>query len=351
MRILITGSCGLIGSEAVAYYARQGHEMVGIDNNMRQRFFGPDGDTSWMRQQLLAQFPNYRHADIDIRNREELSKVFSTLRPDYVLHAASQPSHDWAAREPFLDFEVNALGTLHCLEAFRQHSPNGVFCFLSTNKVYGDAPNRLPLEETKTRFDFAGPLHGKGIDETLSIDQCLHSLFGASKVSADVMCQEYGRYFGLKVGVFRGGCLTGKNHSAVPLHGFLSYLVGCAVGGKPYQIIGYQGKQVRDQIHSQDVVRALEYFRQNPRPGETYNLGGGYENAASVLEIIATLQKEHGLNLKTTYVPEPRRGDHICYYSDLSKFRKHYPGYKLEFSLKSIIDDMVRAAKETRSAA
>jgi CDP-paratose 2-epimerase len=261
------------------------------------------------------------------------------------LHTAAQPSHDWAAKEPFTDFDVNAVGTLNLLEATRLHCPDSVFVLLSTNKVYGDAPNHLPLKETKTRFEYAGKRRGKGIDETLSVDNCLHSLFGASKLAGDVMAQEYGKYFGMKVGIFRGGCLTGARHAGVPLHGFLSYLIHCAVWGKPYTIIGYKGKQVRDQIHSSDVIRAIELFRQKPRAGEAYNLGGGFQNAASVLEIIEMLKRDHGLTLQTTYQKQPRRGDHICYYSDLTKLKKHYPKFKLKMDLKAILNEMVAAER------
>ncbi len=353
MKVLVTGSCGLIGSEAVIHYASEGHEVMGIDNNLRSYFFGAKGDTSGVRTQLQSEFENYRHQQIDIRNREAVAKVFEGFKPDFVVHAAAQPSHDWAAREPFTDFEVNAMGTLNLLEAFRTHTPNGVFALMSTNKVYGDAPNFLAMEEGEKRYDYKGTFFKKGIDETLSVDHCLHSLFGASKLSGDIICQEYGRYFQLKTAAFRGGCLTGSRHAGVELHGFLSYIVHCAVNGLPYTIFGYKGKQVRDQIHSSDVIQALELFRKSPRCGEAYNLGGGYENSASVIEIVDRLRKDFGLDLETKYDPQARKGDHICYYSDLTKIKNHFPSFKLTMSLDSILKEMVEnaSATTTRKAA
>jgi CDP-paratose 2-epimerase len=351
MKVLVTGSCGLIGSEAVYHYCGQGHEVLGFDNNMRRYFFGEKGDTSGVERELKSHFRNYRHKQIDIRNREEVSKQIKDFRPDFIVHTAAQPSHDWAAREPFTDFEVNAVGTLNLLEAFRQHVPNSVFCFMSTNKVYGDAPNHLDIEELETRYEYRGALRGKGISETLSVDHCLHSLFGASKLSADILCQEYGRYFQLRIGAFRGGCLTGSRHAGVELHGFLSYIVNCAVTHQPYKIFGYKGKQVRDQIHSVDVIQALELFRNAPRPGEAYNLGGGFSNSASVLEIIESLQSDFGLSLQYTVVDSARKGDHICYYSDLTKLKTHYPGFRLKMSLDSILKEMVENASATQKRA
>lgn len=340
MRVLITGSCGLIGSEAAEFYLRSGHEVLGIDNNLRKYFFGAGGDTTPRRLDLQA-FKTYRHQALDIRDREKILKCVAEFRPDFIIHAASQPSHDWAAKEPFTDFDVNANGTLNLLEATRLATPQAVFVFLSTNKVYGDNPNRLPLRETPTRYDFEGPLDGVGIDEQLTIDGGLHSLFGCSKLAADVLTQEYGRYFNLNTGVFRGGCLTGSHHAAVELHGFLSYFVQSALKGRTYRIFGYQGKQVRDQIHSSDVIQALELFRKSPKAGEVYNLGGGFENSASILELVKVLKSRFNLTLGTEHVGEARKGDHICYYTNMSKFRKDYPQFKLEMSLDNILGEMV----------
>ncbi len=342
MRILITGSCGLIGSEAVRFYCGAGHQVRGIDNNLRRYFFGPGGDTSAIEKRLSEELPGYQHSSFDIRDRKEVDRTFGEFRPDVIVHTAAQPSHDWAAKEPFTDFEVNAVATLNLLESFRRHSPKGVFIFMSTNKVYGDAPNHVPLTETKHRYEYGPELMGKGISEMMSVDQCLHSLFGASKLSADVLCQEYGRYFGLNVGIFRGGCLTGPAHASVELHGFLSYIVKCAVTGQPYTIFGYKGKQVRDQIHSRDVIRAFECFRKAPRKGEVYNLGGGYRNSASVLEIIDMLNTKFSLTLNHTYQDQNRKGDHICYYSDLTKLKQHYPDFSVSMSLDDILTEMVK---------
>lgn len=351
MRVLVTGSCGLIGSEAVLHYAQKGDEVVGVDNNLRKYFFGEKGDTSSVRSRIQHDFKNYRHVDIDIRDREKVQNLVREFSPEFIIHAAAQPSHDWAAKEPFTDFEVNAMGTLNLLEAVRQFAPNAVFTLLSTNKVYGDAPNQLPLEELPKRYEYHGSLKGRGISENLSVDHCLHSLFGASKLAGDIIAQEYGRYFGLKTGIFRGGCLTGSRHAGVELHGFLNYIVACAVKGEPYRLFGYRGKQVRDQIHSSDVIAALERFRQNPRPGEAYNLGGGFKNSASILEIIDFLKRDFGLSLQYEYVDQARKGDHICYYSDLTKFKKHYPGFELKMGLGDILKEMVENASTQQKQA
>lgn len=351
MRVLITGSCGLIGSEAVIYYASQRNEVCGIDNNLRQYFFGPGGDTTGTREQLLRSFSNYKHEAFDIRDRAEVFRCIREFQPDFILHAASQPSHDWAAREPFTDFEVNAMATLNLLEGMRQFAPKAVFVFMSTNKVYGDAPNFLPMDETATRYEYKSPMKGKGIDETLSVDRCLHSLFGASKLSADILCQEYGKYFGLNVGILRGGCLTGSRHAGVELHGFLNYIILCGIEHKTYSIFGYKGKQVRDQIHSSDVLQACELFRKNPRAGEVYNLGGGFENSASLLEVVNTLKAEFGVKVNTTYVDQARKGDHICYYSDMSKFRSHYPSFRLGMSLPNILKEIVEGLSQRKKKA
>jgi len=333
----------LIGSEAVLWFDGEGHGVVGVDNNMRRDFFGEKGDTTWMLRRLQSQTRKFRHVPADIRDRGAMFKLWQEFRPDLILHCASQPSHDLAATRPLDDFDVNAVGTINLLEATRQFAPEAVFLFMSTNKVYGDAPNHLPLAELETRYDYADPADYNGIKETLSIDQNLHSVFGASKVAADVMTQEYGRYFGLRTGTFRGGCLTGPSHSGVELHGFLNYLVKVAKAGEPYTIYGYKGKQVRDQIHSYDVIQALWAFAQNPHPGEVYNLGGGRENSASLMECVAKVEALTERKLQTKYVDQNRKGDHICYISDLTKLRSHYPQWTITRSLGQIMDELVRA--------
>lgn len=346
--ILVTGSSGLIGSEAVEHFDRQGHAVHGVDNNMRRVFFGPPGDTSWNLERLRGVTRRFTHHHLDIRDRERVYALFREQRFDLVLHCAAQPSHDKARDIPLLDFEVNALGTVHLLEAARQFCPQAVFVLMSTNKVYGDAPNELPLAELATRYDYADPAHREGIDENCRIDRTLHSLFGASKVAADVVAQEYGRYFGMNVGIFRGGCLTGPNHSGVELHGFLSYLVKVAFSGATYTIYGYQGKQVRDNIHSFDVIRAVEEFAAAPRPGEVYNLGGGRANSVSVREAIARIESLTGRKIRTVYRDEARRGDHICYISDLRKLRSHFPAWSITRSLDDIFLEMVEEAKRAQ---
>ncbi len=346
MEVLITGCSGLIGSEAVLDFDGQGHVLTGVDNNMRREFFGPAGDTGWNLDRLKRQTKRFTHVDLDIRDREGILSLFRRTRFDCVIHCAAQPSHDKAREIPFLDFEVNAVGTLNLLEATRQTCPEAVFIHMSTNKVYGDAPNEKPLIETATRYDYADPTDHDGIDETCRIDRCLHSLFGASKTAADVMAQEYGRYFGLRVGVFRGGCLTGPAHSGVELHGFLNYLVRVAVRGEAYTVYGYKGKQVRDQIHSHDVIRAFEAYLGNPRPGEVYNLGGGRANSASVLECIALVEELTGRTIEHRYVEQNRLGDHICYISDLRKFRSHYPSWSITRNLRDICTELVAAQRE-----
>jgi CDP-paratose 2-epimerase len=345
MKVLVTGSCGLIGSEAVEYFDRQGHDLYGVDNNMRQEFFGPQGDTTWNLRRLKELTQHFTHVDLDIRCRERVFDLFKAHQFDLIIHCAAQPSHDKAASIPLIDFDVNAVGTINLLEATRQNCPEAVFIHMSTNKVYGDAPNELPLVELETRYDYARPEDYHGISEQCRIDQSLHSLFGASKVAGDVVAQEYGRYFGMNVGIFRGGCLTGPSHSGVELHGFLSYLVKVAVGGEPYVIYGYKGKQVRDQIHSLDVVRMFEAFARNPRQGEPYNLGGGRQNSASVLECIFAVEELIGRKVKWRYVEQNRRGDHICYISDLRKFMTHYPEWSITRSLPDILKEMVEAER------
>ncbi|MFZ6003946.1 MAG: NAD-dependent epimerase/dehydratase family protein [Actinomycetota bacterium] len=344
MKVLVTGSAGLIGSEAVEFFDGLGFDVHGIDNNMRADFFGPGGDTTWNRQRLEATCQRYTHHHLDIRDRGVVEDLLRRERYELVIHAAGQPSHDLAASRPFDDFDVNATGTLNLLEGCRRASPEAVFITVSTNKVYGDNPNHVPLLELDTRWDYADPAMREGIDETMSIDGCLHSLFGASKVAADVLTQEYGRYFGLKTATFRGGCLTGPHHAGVELHGFLSYLVLTALREGEYTIFGYKGKQVRDQIHSADVVAAFWAFAQDPRPGEAYNLGGGRANAASLLECVELIaEASGGKRPKLTYDDTNRVGDHICYYTDMSKFRAHFPTWEQRYDLDAIVEQMVAA--------
>lgn len=344
-RVLVTGSSGLIGSEAVTFFDALGLDVVGIDNNMRASFFGPKGDTRWNRDRLLATCRRFRHEELDIRDRQGVDRLFRDNAFDVIIHAAAQPSHDLAASRPFDDFDVNAVGTLNLLEACRRHTPEASFVHVSTNKVYGDGPNHLPLIETETRYDFARIEDRHGITEEFSIDRTLHSLFGASKAAGDLMAQEYGRYFGMNVGVFRGGCLTGPSHSGVELHGFLNYLVRVAMNEGAYTIFGYKGKQVRDQIHAHDVIAAFWAFAQKPRPGEVYNIGGGRENAASLLECVSMIEGATGRRPVLTYSDENRRGDHICYYTDLRKLRSHYPDWSISRPLTTIIDEIVSACR------
>lgn len=343
MKVLVTGSSGLIGSEAVLRFDRDGHDVFGIDNNLRREFFGPEGDTLWNLERLRQTTRRFTHSPLDIRDRAGLMDLFQQERFDLIIHCAAQPSHDKAGEIPFTDFEVNAVGTLNLLEATRQWCREAVFIFMSTNKVYGDAPNELPLQELPTRWDYARPEDYEGIREDCRIDRTLHSLFGASKAAADLVAQEYGRYFGMNVGVFRGGCLTGEHHSGVQLHGFLSYLVKVAKAGGTYTIIGYKGKQVRDQIHSEDVLSAFAAFARHPRPGEVYNLGGGRANSVSILECVEKINALLGRRLATQYVDTPRKGDHICYISDLSRFKTHYPDWRLTVSVDQILERLARA--------
>ena len=340
MKILVTGSCGLIGSEAVTYFDNQEHEVLGLDNNMRKDFFGSNGDTSRTLASLKKMTNRFRHFPTDIRDRETILQLVAKERPDAIIHCAAQPSHDLAASRPFDDFDVNAVGTLNLLEACRQHTPDSPFVFLSTNKVYGDSPNEIPIEELRTRWDYINPDDYGGITENCRIDQSKHSLFGASKVAADILTQEYGRYFGMPTVAFRGGCLTGPNHKGVELHGFLSYLTKVAVHDECYTIFGYNGKQVRDQIHSLDVVRAIDAFIAAPRIAEVYNIGGGRRNSISILECIAKLEALTGRPLRTAYREVNRQGDHICYISNLSKFTSHYPSWNITRPLDNIIEEM-----------
>ncbi|MBF0522280.1 MAG: NAD-dependent epimerase/dehydratase family protein [Candidatus Omnitrophica bacterium] len=355
---IITGSAGLIGSEAVRFFYDKGFQVVGIDNDMRQYFFGADGSTRQNLAALKTQCPNFINYDVDIRDFKAVSRVFSEYNKDVslIIHCAAQPSHDWAAREPFTDFGVNATGTLNLLESARQHCPDAVFIFTSTNKVYGDTPNRLPLVELKTRWEL-DPSHcyyANGIDESLSIDHSTHSLFGASKLAADILVQEYGRYFKMKTGVFRGGCLTGPRHAGVELHGFLAYLMKCAVTGQEYQILGYKGKQVRDNIHSFDLVSAFYHFFKNPHVGEVYNIGGSRFSNCSLLEAIGMCENIVGKKMHTHYVEANRVGDHIWWISDVSKFQSHYPNWKLTKNVENILTEIYnynreRWLKESRS--
>jgi CDP-paratose 2-epimerase len=339
--VIISGSAGLIGSEAVGFFSDHGFEIVGIDNDMRKQFFGDDASTEWSLERLKKSVSDYTHHPIDIRDQSAVEKVFSTYEKDIalVVHTAAQPSHDWAAKEPFTDFTVNANGTLVMLEATRKYCPDACFIFTSTNKVYGDLPNNLPLIELETRWevDESHPFFEHGIDETMSIDQCKHSLFGASKVAADVMVQEYGNYFGMNTGVFRGGCLTGPGHSGTQLHGFLSYLVKCAITGEPYTIFGYKGKQVRDNIHSYDLINMFWHFYQNPKPGEVYNAGGGRHSNCSMMEAIGMCEALTGKEMNYSLSDENRIGDHIWYISDVRKFQNHYPEWSYRYDIRDIV--------------
>jgi len=343
-KALITGSAGLIGSESVRFFLTKGFQVVGIDNDMRAYFFGKEASTKWNQKLLVDTYKNsYKHYSIDIRNNDALEKVFAKHSFDLIIHTAAQPSHDWAAREPLTDFSVNALGTINLLEKTRKHCPKAVFIFTSTNKVYGDTPNTLPLIELKTRFEIKkNHKYKNGIDESMSIDQTKHSLFGASKVAADILVQEYGKYFGLKTGVFRGGCLTGPAHSGTELHGFLSYLIKCIATGKTYTIFGYKGKQVRDNIHSFDLVNMFWHFYKNPRPGEVYNAGGGRNSNISIIEAIEMIEKILNRKAVTKYKKENRIGDHIWYISDISKFKKHYPKWSFTYNIEQIINDLCK---------
>lgn len=342
-KILVTGSAGLIGSESVKFFAEKDFEIVGIDNDMRAYFFGKEASTSWNRKLLEGKYKNYKHYDLDIRDQKRLEEIFREHKFDLIIHTAAQPSHDWAAKEPITDFGINALGTLYLLENFRKYSPPSVFIFTSTNKVYGDTPNLLPLIEQNLRYDLPkNHKYYKGIDESMSIDNSKHSIFGASKVAADVMVQEYGKYFGLKTTVFRGGCLTGPAHSGTKLHGFLAYLVKCVATNQKYTIYGYKGKQVRDNIHSFDLVNAFYHVYKNPRFGEAYNIGGSRHSNISILEAIEKIEKILKRKANFDYVNENRSGDHIWYISDVSKFKSHYPKWDFKYSGDMILEDICR---------
>jgi CDP-paratose 2-epimerase len=340
LKLLVTGSSGLIGSEVCLHFASLGWEIHGVDNNQRAVFFGSQGDTRWNQQRLQTVIKGFVHHEVDIRDRQGVLNLIDSLRPDAIVHTAAQPSHDLAAKIPFDDFDTNAVGTLNLLEATRQFTPDAPFVHLSTNKVYGDAPNEIPMLELDSRWDYADPNYENGIPETFRIDQSKHSLFGASKVASDVMVQEYGRYFGLKTCCLRGGCLTGPNHSGVELHGFLSYLVKSNLEERTYKIYGYKGKQVRDNIHSYDVARFIEEFINNPRCGEVYNLGGGKNNTCSILEAFDIVASLSGKQMQYEYVDKNREGDHICYYSDLRKMQQHYPTWSITKSLTDIFSEI-----------
>jgi len=343
MKLLVTGSSGLIGSEVCVHFSALGWEIHGVDNNQRAVFFGPQGDTRWNQQRLERNLPGFQHHELDIRDRAGVLALLQNIKPDAIVHTAAQPSHDRAAAIPFDDFDTNAVGTLNLLEATRRACPEVPFVHMSTNKVYGDRPNRIALKELETRWDYADPAYADGITEEFSIDQSKHSLFGASKVAADVMVQEYGRYFDMPTCCLRGGCLTGPNHTGVELHGFLSYLVKCNLEGKEYRVFGYKGKQVRDNIHSHDVARFIEEFIKAPRVAEVYNIGGGRNNSCSIHEAFAIAAKFSGKEQVHTYVDENRVGDHICYISDLTKMRAHYPGWDITISLEETIGQIVEA--------
>jgi CDP-paratose 2-epimerase len=347
---IITGSAGLIGSEAAVFLSSKFDKIIGIDNNLREYFFGAEASTAWNKQRLEKEIPNYEHYKADIREVADLEMIFKKYGTDIklVLHTAAQPSHDWAANEPFTDFTVNANGTLNLLELTRLNCPEAVFIFTSTNKVYGDTPNNLPLLELESRWeiDKSHPYFTNGIDEGMSIDQCKHSLFGASKVAADILVQEYGKYFGMNTGVFRGGCLTGPNHSGAKLHGFLSYLMKCAITGDHYTIFGYKGKQVRDNIHSYDLVNMFWHFYQNPKQGEVYNAGGGRHSNCSMLEAIELSEKITGKKMNYSYTETNRIGDHIWWVSDLAKFKAHYPNWEYKYGINDILEQIHNSMAE-----
>ena len=346
---IVTGSAGLVGSETTLLLNERGWRVVGIDNDMRRQFFGDEASTARNRARLEEALPTYRHIAVDIRDRASVEEAVASIGPDLgaVVHAAAQPSHDWAARDPHTDFGVNAVGTLNLLEAVRQHAPQAAFVFLSTNKVYGDTPNRLPLVSEPTRYTLAAdhPFSADGIDETISIDQTLHSVFGASKAAADLMVQEYGRYFDLATACFRGGCLTGPAHAGTELHGFLAYLVRACAEGRPYRIFGYEGKQVRDNLHARDLAEAILAFIEAPRNGEVYNMGGGIYSNCSMLEAIEIAENSTGRKLDWSYVDEARVGDHKWWISDVSKFRAHYPDWSVRHDVPAIIDEIARALR------
>jgi CDP-paratose 2-epimerase len=342
-KLLVTGSNGLIGSEVCLYFGARGFEVHGVDNNQRAVFFGPQGDTRWNQQRLQKTLAGFQHHEMDIRDRSGIEGVVKDVNPGVIVHTAAQPSHDRAAAIPFDDFDTNAVGTLNLLEAARRHCPESPFIHMSTNKVYGDAPNRIPLKELAKRWDYDDPAYANGIPESFTIDQSKHSLFGASKAASDILVQEYGRYFNMPSCCLRGGCLTGPHHSGVELHGFLSYLVKCNVEGQEYKVYGYKGKQVRDNIHSEDVAAFMFAFAQKPRCAEVYNLGGGKDNSCSILEAFEMVEARSGKKQRYTYLDQNRIGDHICYYSDLAKMKAHYPGWSITKSLPQVFSEIVES--------
>ncbi|MEN7549775.1 NAD-dependent epimerase/dehydratase family protein [Rapidithrix thailandica] len=344
-KLLVTGSSGLIGSEVCTFFDQLGWEIYGLDNNQRAVFFGPSGDTRWNQKRLEGALSRFSHVELDIRDRANVLKMIQEIKPDAIVHTAAQPSHDRAAAIPFDDFDTNAVGTLNLLEAVRQYNVETPFVHLSTNKVYGDAPNRIEMKELDKRWDYADTKYENGISESFTIDQSKHSLFGASKVAADVMVQEYGRYFGIPTCCLRGGCLTGPNHTGVELHGFLSYLVKCNLEERKYTVFGYKGKQVRDNIHSYDVARFIEEFLKAPRVAEVYNLGGGKQNTCSILEAFEMASSLTGNKMHYEYTDQNREGDHICYYSDLRKMQNHYPNWGITKSLETIFEEIVASWK------
>lgn len=356
MKVIVTGNAGLVGGEAAEHFDEQGHQVYGIDNNARRVFFGEDGDTTWARRRQQETHPDIHQIDANIIDRQAMLELLEEIRPTVVVHCAAQPSHDWAARDPFMDFDTNVVGTHNLLEATRRYAPEAVFIHMSTNKVYGDAPNLIPMVELPTRWEY-DPFDKhlpdierigwspQGISEDFTIDQSTHSVFGADKAAGDLLVQEYGRYFKMKTCCLRGGCLTGARHSGAELHGFLSYFFKAASEGRKYTIFGYKGKQVRDQIHSRDIAAFMDAFIANPRCGEVYNLGGGKGNSASILECIDRV-KQMGFELDYTYSEENRIGDHICYYSDLSKMKQHYPGWDVRVSLDEIFEEFARASQK-----
>jgi CDP-paratose 2-epimerase len=345
-KVLITGSGGLIGSESTRFFCKKGFDVIGIDNDMRAKFFGDEASTRWNSELLVKSFKNYRHLNIDIRDVEKIKELFSKEKFDLIIHCAAQPSHDWAAKDPYTDFTINANGTLYLLDNFRKYCPDAVFIFTSTNKVYGDTPNLLPLIEKETRFELPeGHKYYNGIDESMSIDNSKHSLFGVSKLAADLLVQEYGKYFNLKTTVFRGGCLTGPAHSGTELHGFLAYLIKCIKTGRKYSIYGYKGKQVRDNIHSYDLVNAFYHCYLKPGYGEVYNMGGSRHSNISIIEAIKKIEKLTGKKANTEYVDENRSGDHIWYISDVSKFKSHYHEWEYKYNIDMILEEMCKEIK------